>query len=441
MAGFWHFLMYTKENAMAYQEKCFQNITLLGLVLTILLTGNARGNPAGSEFQVNTYTNFNQEYPEVAMDDFGNFVVVWQSEWQDGDMMGIYAQRYNAAGEVQGGEFKVNTYTTSHQISPSVSMNAAGNFVITWQSARLDGYDWDIYAQRYNAAGMPQGDEFLVNSYRTFTQTCPSVVMDNTGNFVIAWESCGQDGDGDGIYAQRYNAAGISQGSEFLVNTYTTGYQSMPSLGMDKVGNFVITWQGAWQDDFWGGISAQLYNAAGVSQGSEFKVNSCTKYSQYRPSVAMDATGNFVIVWESEQQDGDSSGIYAQRYNAAGVAQGGEFLVNTYTTDMQQRPKAAMDNKGNFIIVWMSNGQDGDLYGVYAKRYNAAGEAQSDEFLVNTYTKSSQSYPSITMSGAGNLIISWRSYEQDSEGWGVFAQRYEVTQPAADTITAVQVDQ
>ena len=39
-----------------------------------------------------------------------------------------------------------------------------------------------------------------------------------------------------------------------------------------------------------------------------------------------------VITWSSYGQDGSQSGVLAQRYNAAGVAEGGEFQVNSYTT-------------------------------------------------------------------------------------------------------------
>ena len=78
-----------------------------------------------------------------------------------------------------------------------------------------------------------------------------------------------------------------------------------------------------------------LLSAAPV--GSEFKVNTYTVDNQgnffYGQSVATDAAGNFVITWQSDGgQDGGGSGIFAQRYNAAGVAQGGEFLVNSTTT-------------------------------------------------------------------------------------------------------------
>ncbi len=52
------------------------------------------------------------------------------------------------------------------------------------------------------------GGEFQVNTYTANDQADPSVGMDPSGNFVIAWHSLGQDGSGPGVYAQRYNGDG-----------------------------------------------------------------------------------------------------------------------------------------------------------------------------------------------------------------------------------------
>src|SRR4029079_14340491 len=68
---------------------------------------------------------------------------------------------------------------------------------------------YGIFAQRYNAAGTAQlPREFRVNTYTSSSQLLHAVAADASGDFVVAWQSSGQDGDGDGIYAQRYlNAA------------------------------------------------------------------------------------------------------------------------------------------------------------------------------------------------------------------------------------------
>jgi len=117
-----------------------------------------------------------------------------------------------------------------------------------------------------------------------------------------------QDGSGDGVYAQRYNAASVAQGSEFLVNSYTTSYQGAPSIAMDADGGFVVVWESN-QDGSSHGVYAQRYNDAGAPQGSEFQVNSYTTDFQFAASVAMDAAGDFVVAWQSFNQDGSVLGV------------------------------------------------------------------------------------------------------------------------------------
>jgi len=407
--------------------------------------------PIGSEFQVNTYTVGAQrtlpESPQsVATDADGDYVVTWTSDAQDGSNDGIYAQRYNAAGVAQGSEFRVNTYMTSFQRYSTVAMDADGDFVITWSSTAQDGSGGGTYAQRYNAAGVAQGSEFRVNTHTTNAQIESTVAMDADGDFVVTWASFGQDGDAYGIYAQRYNAAGAAQGSEFQVNTFTTGTQRYSTVAMDADGDFVVTWSSSGnQDGDQYGVYAQRYNAAGVAQGSEFRVNTYTTNVQRFSTVAMDANGDFVVTWSSStQDDGTFFGVYAQRYNAAGVAQGGEFRVNTYTTQSQRFSRVAMDADGDFVVTWTSFSQDGSDYGIYAQRYNAAGVAQGSEFRANTYTTDKQRDSTVAMDADGDFVVVWSSYTQDGGGYGIYAQRYDDVgpddaDPAGPIVTELRV--
>ena len=369
----------------------------------------------GAEIRANTYTAGHQQDPAVAMGAAGNFVVVWTSS-QDVSLDGIYAQRFNASGAAIGGEFRVNTTTANSQSNAAVAMDADGDFVITWESP--DGSSDGVYAQRYNAAGVAVGSEFRVNTTTASDQGRSAVAMDADGDFVITWESFVQDGSADGIYAQRYNAAGVALGGEFRVNTTTASSQNNPAVAMDAAGNFVIAWDSP-QDGSGDGIYAQRYNAAGVALGGEFRVNTTTSGSQNNPSVAMDSNGNFVVTWDSPDAS-SSDGVYAQRYNGAGVALGGEFRVNTTTADDQADPTVAMDASGDFVIIWRSNGQDGSGDGIYAQRYNAAGVAIGGEIQVNTFTTYDQQAPAVAMDANGNITVAWESLGQDGSGYGIY---------------------
>lgn len=111
--------------------------------------------------------------------------------------------------------------------------------------------------------------------------------------------------------------------SDFQVNTYTTGLQPFPAVAMLSGGAFVVAWASPQEDGWNWGIFAQLYDAKGNPVGSEFHVNSYTTSGQYSPAIAADGTGNFVVTWGSQSQDGSDTGVFARRFDSAGGALGG----------------------------------------------------------------------------------------------------------------------
>ncbi|MEM6698028.1 MAG: T9SS type A sorting domain-containing protein [Bacteroidota bacterium] len=391
----------------------------------------------GEEFRINSYTTSTQFVPSVGMDSDGNFVVTWASLGQDGSNLGIYAQRYINNGIPIGEEFQVNTYTTNKQEYPSIGMDSDGNFVIAWTSREQDGSGYGIYAQRYSSNGIPQGSEFQVNSYTTNRQYSPSVGIDDDGNFIITWTSLGQDGSGYGVYAQRYVNDGTPQGEEFQVNSYTTNRQFESKVAMDSDGDFVVIWVSNAQDGDSYGIYGQRYAKNGNPQESEFQVNTYTTLSQRQAYVEMDSEGNFIVAWTSSGQDSNTLGVYAQRYTSGGNPIGNEFQVNTYTTSSQVSPSIEMNSEGDFVIAWGSLYQDGDAGGLYAQCYISDGTPKGQEFQVNTYTTSSQGTSSMAGDGKGNFIITWSSVYQDGDRGGIYAQRYKIPTPTIPDISTL----
>jgi len=419
------------------------NLTKINIIILVILFISFIDLFASSEFQVNTYTDDSQDSPSAAVDDNGNIVIVWTSDGQDGSGYGVFAQRYDSLGNSVGSEFQVNSYTSFDQNLPSVAMDSDGNFVITWTSDGQDGSTYGIYAQRYDSSGNPAGSEFQVNTYITSYQIDSSIAMDSNGDFVITWTSFGQDGSSYGIFAQRYDSSGNPVGSEFQVNTYKTDIQDAPSVAMDGSGNFIITWQSEGQDGSSYGVYAQRYDSTGNTVGIEFQVNTYTSGYQSTPSAAMDTTGNCVITWTSEQ-DGSSYGIFAQRYDSTGNTAGSEFQVNSYTNGLQMNPSASVDDSGNFIVTWQSENQDSSGYGIFAQRYDSSGNTVGSEYQVNTYTSNTQSYPSAAMDTDGDFTIAWQSEEQDGSNYGIYASLYFVnptpTPTATSTITSTITD-
>ena len=385
----------------------------------------------GTETRVNVTTtgtqSTHQGVRQVAVDATGNFVVVWNDPANSGD---VYGRRFDSAGNALGSEFRINTTTSNTQDRVTVAMNAPGAFIVVWQGTNQDGSGLGVYAQRYDASGAAQGGEFRINQQTSNDQGKPSLAIDSAGNFIVTWTSDGQDGNGYGVYARRFDSAGNALGNEFRVNTTTSGDQQHSSVALDDSGGFVIIWQG--QDGGGFGSYGQRFNGAGVAQGSEFRVNTTTDGDQDYPSIAMAANGDFVVAWSSQNQDGGGWGTYAQRYSAAGVAQGGEFLVNTTTSGDQDFPTVAMDSGGNFLVSWESQNQDSSgSWGVYGRLYDKTGTALSGEMLINTTTSGTQDFPSVAWNGSQAVYV-WEG-NGTGDSTGIFFQRVNTTGPGITT--------
>lgn len=381
-------------------------------------------NPVGAEFRVNTTTTgpqqtFAQTQKAVAIDLNGNSVAVWSSQNQDGSGWGVYAQRLDANGSPLGSEFRVNTTTSQDQQYATVAVNGSGDFVITWAS-RQSG-NWDIYAQRFLANGSAQGSEILVNNTTAGDQLFPSVGINGSRDFMVTWS-----GDQSGTwntYAQLIKANGNPLGNEILVSNPVVGMDQMnSSISMNDAGNSVITWSGNQAGDW--NVYAQRFDTTGTPVGSIFQVNTTTANDQQYASGAIDPYGDFVLTWSSQGQDGNGWGVYANRYTSSGVSLGGEFRVNSTTTDDQMFSSVATDDKFDLLFTWSSKQQDGSGWGIYAQQVKPNGGFRGTEFLINTTTTNDQQYASVASDSKSSYLVLWSSDNQDGNGSGVYAQRF-----------------
>jgi hypothetical protein len=396
------------------------------VIVTALMVSEARGQATirlGGEFQVNTYTPGDQTITDVGIASTGDFVLVWESA-QDGSATGVFARRYSSSGTALAGEFLVNSYTPGSQGAPAVSREADGDFVVVWESSGQDGSSLGIFARRFNATGTGQATEFRINTYTPGNQFAPAIAADADGDFVVAWNSFAQDGGGTGVFARRFNTSGTPLAAEFQVHTYTIGNQADPAVARDADGDFLVAWDSP-HDLSSVGLFARRFASSGAAQATEFQVTTYTNGAQNDAAVDFDGSGGFLIAWGSVQ-DGDSYGVFARRFNASGAAQAVEFQVNTYTPDVQYLPVVEVRPGGDFVVAWMGQGLDGSNYGVFARRFDSLANPVVAEFQVNTYTTENQYYPAIAMADNGRFVIAWHSTGQDAggAGQGVFAQRF-----------------
>jgi hypothetical protein len=328
----------------------------------------------GTETAVNTSNDGIQIRPDIAMDADGDFVIAWDSA---GAPTGIRAQRFNERGVPQGAEFEITTSIAA----PDIAMEDTGDFVVVWSEGPTASSD--VFARRFAADGTPLAAAFRVNSFTTGAQQLPSVAMDANGDFVVAWQSDGQDGSGFGVFAKRYNNAGTALTGDVQLAGTTAGDQDFPDVACnDTLTSFVVAWT-TQTDGSSRSVAYRVFDGNGAPTTSETRANQFTTGGQTLPEVAMDDSGDFVVAWHSSGQVVGQTGTdtFARRYNAAGTAQGNEFLVNTDTDFNESLDDVAMNDEGRFMITW-SYTQAGPRL-VKARAYLANGTADGGEVVVN----------------------------------------------------------
>lgn len=182
------------------------------------------GAPNGDQFQVNSYTYAHQKLPDVAVDIQGNFVVVWESSASAGpdvDVSSIQGQRFDSSGAAAGDQFQINDFAPGSQTWPAVAMDGLGRFVVVWESFGSPGSDASgrsIQAQLFDKSGDRLGGQFQVNSYTSGNQSFPDVTLDAAGNIVVVWESAGSFGT---------DSSSLSvQGQRFVVLIFRDDFES-----------------------------------------------------------------------------------------------------------------------------------------------------------------------------------------------------------------------
>ena len=352
----------------------------------------------GPESLVPTTTTGVQDFSDVAALDDGGWIVTWSSRPNVNDVgFNIRFQAYEADGSKQGSETQANTAFLQDQVKSNVTGLDTGGWVITWQSENNDGV-YDIYQQAYGATGVKNGTETLVNTLATSDQFDPAISALDNGRWATVWSSYGHAGDASGIYMQLFNANGTKSGTEVHVNTYTNLNQYDPEITTLDNGDFVVTWQSQEQDGDGYGIYQQRFNADGTKHGSENRVNLASARDQTHADITALSNGGYVVTWETVGKNNTAGEIRARVFDADGDMLGKELRVNTHTNSEQLDPSVAVLKNGRFVIAWQSYDKDGDEGAICQRIFSDTGAKQAAGKLIFDFR------PTIEGNGKDNVL-------------------------------------
>jgi hypothetical protein len=213
---------------------------------------DAAGSVTGPDFDVGGSSYYYARDPAIAGNAQGQFVVAWTQltdytyDYSGPDLMrspnyGVRARRLANNGGSQSDRTDV---APGEGVDLDVAVDGAANFIVQWGGS----------ARRYDGDGQPLGSEFQVKSPAFAGGTYEvQVAAAEGGSFAVVWSSGINDedhgdGSGSGIFARTFASDGSPLGSEIAVNTYTTGAQTHPVVAFTDPDDFVVAWQSDGQD-------------------------------------------------------------------------------------------------------------------------------------------------------------------------------------------------
>ncbi|MEZ6118763.1 MAG: DUF4347 domain-containing protein [Pirellulaceae bacterium] len=371
-------------------------------------TGDLQVNVTTSGQQV-TSSEVRGSRQAIAVDQNGNYVVVWssnQSSGADGNGYGVMARMYDSSGTALTSEFLVNQTIAGDQQWAQVAVADNGSFVITWTSH--NGSNNDVYYRVYNANGAARTNERLAVTTSGNQENASVSINRASGDFVIAWEGAGA-GDSDGVFFRRFDANGDAlDGAEVKVNTASGDSESDTSVSMNRSGEFAVSWKGS------SDLFVRKYGSNGSALTTAIKTNTTNSVSSQ--SVAIRDSGDFIVAARSDVFL--AWGTYYRVYNGDGsTAKNWELVAYGSPT----APSISVDADGNYAIVY-EEANDGDQSGIHARIYEADHSVHRT-IDVNHFTTGDQVKASVAMGNLDNLVFAW-SGTGESDTSGVFARQF-----------------
>ena len=327
-------------------------------------------------FVVNETLENNQSEPAVCAVPVGHgrFAVVWATDDSPGDPdQGIAMRIFEADGTPVTGEIPVNQTTALDQSNPAVAMHTDGRIFVTWDQEKDNPDDpddsYDVMGRYFMADGTPDGDEFILNTFPlSYNQRTPDAAFLSDGGLATAWASTGKDTSGFAVMAKTFDEDGAVGMDEMLINDYIFGSQknqTVVGLEGDKTGWFAVIWESGKQaSGDSSGIFLELINYAGVPVGGDIdiQVHQNDAGMQSVPRAALLGGNDLVVVWESEDIDADGTGISRRIFNTSGGPETSELPVNQSVAGAQADPDVDTIDPKTFVVVW-TNENTGHIMG------------------------------------------------------------------------------
>ena len=264
------------------------------------------------------------------------------------------------------------------------------------------------------------GGEFSILGQPVLDQVLPSISLTPT-NCVLAFFH-----QGLGIHAalldDNYTARSFSKVHKTAVGDQAKAAVKPLRSGNAFNGNNIFVWQSKVLGT--PDIFARLAHGTNFFT-SDIRVNTYLKDQQVDPAASATLDGGAMVAWASYGQDGGLWGIYARKVTAAGALAGAqEFQVNKFIGN-QRRPAVCTLAEGNVVFAWVSDKErTAKSRDVYARVFTTAGVPVTGEILVNTLTNKC-AFPALAALANGGFTVAWSEKDTNlTNSWDVWGRAF-----------------
>jgi hypothetical protein len=376
--------------------------------------------------------------PDVAADRSGRFVVVWREiAGQDGGVAGrrLSASGVPSSPGFLVEPPGDNLHTTDPRV---VTRAGGGFLVAWGEAAFLQPGCARARAFVPDGNDLAAGDVFDLGPCATENGRAPNVALAGLpdGRFTAAWETGhAMSSDGFDVVVRPFTSADEPLSDPLRVDEPLDGSgrisdQTAPALALDAGGRALSIWH----ENSIASLVGRCFNAAGQPLGASLRVDSGPGFP-VQAAVASSLSGRFVAVWSTFA--GQETRIVAQLFDAMGRKQGGPVPVSLSGSPSHgprdprdpRDPDVAMDATGNFVVVWAAEGLDGAGTGVLGRLFDRDGIPQGEPFRINVTGPGSQGHPAVVFGRNDRFLVVWDSQKDANARGSIVGRLYILLRP------------
>lgn len=408
-----------------------------GDVVTVWKDGvyNVRGKKVfkdGTESSFDVFTGvatYYASHPEVAIDENGDFAVVWQ-QYDQAYLESIQLEKFDGTTLLGLGQVMVQDISEGEVDQKiSIELQSDGDVYLTY-------VDYDDVNSNQQAilnfipnGELPPFSPHILKNDSDYESYYPSMSLDNEGNLGVVWLE-DELGDapyyyvGERVQYQRFIEGSVGEplasgSSVELVQEffgyYSEFYPENSDIELLADGDILVTWleQNSYYSEY--NLFFRKFDIDGNALNPRTSAHSFNSYGNREPVIESEAQGAFAITFQEDFYG--TPRFWTKRFNNQGIyVDEVNSFPNPYSNFSSGHPSFDMNDKGDFAVVWSDSHdsqwsgafdrEDEDGYASFLSKYEKVNKGHAriyqDDIVFGQITGAT-----ISSDDDGDYILAW----------------------------------